>query len=559
MSTALKRYGPFALVAVVVAAAIALFGNGDDKKNDSDDTATITDRHELTESGPMTPAKAKLLGETVDFGPDCDMTTERVELPSLYAPPCVEPFTGDNGGATSPGVTADEILIVRYAPDPKLDPVTTALLNSGGADTDPVVVRESIDDYLKVYESLFETYGRTVRIEDFTATATDAEGQKADAIAIADMKPFAVLAAAVSESFATELASREIICAPGCLSAPRESLTEQYEPYLWSTTPSANQLVALAGEMVAKLAGPGKAVMAGDEALRSQDRVYGLLHYNTPDRSHDEAFERFRDSLTASGIELASEIEFMIDPARAQENARTNILKLKDQGVTTVLYYGDPYNPSYLTKAATDQGYSPEWILGPSVLADATFFGRTYDQAQWGNGFGMSLNPARGEFETYDPVRIYQWAYGRKPPANTVLVNEPPLRLLLTGIHLAGPELTPETFRDGLYRFPPSGGVATLPMLSWGENDVWPDVDPGGTDDIALVWWDAGASGEDELGSAGKGMYRYAAGAKRYTVGKLPASPDEAGLFDDASSILTFDEIPATDLAPTYPKPDVGG
>ena len=40
----------------------------------------------------------------------------------------------------------------------------------------------------------------------------------------------------------------------------------------------------------------------------------------------------------------------------------------------------------------------------------------------------------------------------------------------LTGIHLAGPNLTPATFRDGLYRFPPSGGVATLPLLSWGEN-----------------------------------------------------------------------------------------
>jgi hypothetical protein len=557
---ALKRYGPFVLVAVVVVGAIAIFGSGGDEgDDDTAGPATVTDRDELTESGPMTPAKAKMLGQTVDFGPNCDTATERVKIPSLYAPPCVEPFTGDNGGATSPGVTADEILIIRYAADPKLDPVTTALLNSGGADTDPAVIKESIDDYAALYSSILETYGRKLRIEDFTATATgaDPEGQKADAIAIADKKPFAVLAGSVSESFATELATREIICAPGCLNAPRESLTKEYEPYIWSTTPSANQLVALAGEMIAKLAGPGKAELAGDEAMRSQSRVYGLLHYNTPDRAHDEAYERFRDVLSDSGIELATDIEFMIDPSTAQENARTNILKLKQKGVTTVLYYGDPYNPGYLTKAATEQGYFPEWILGPSVLADATFFGRTYDQQQWGNGFGMSLSPARGDFENYDPVRIYEWAYGKPPPANTVLVNEPPLRMLLTGIHLAGPNLTPDTFRDGLYRYPPSGGVATLPLLSWGENEVWPDVDPGGVDDIALVWWDPAATGEDELGNDGSGMYRYAKAGARYTVGKLPATAADAGLFDDASSILMFDDLPATDEAPTYPPPDI--
>ena len=170
---ALKRYGPFVLVAVVVVGAIAIFGSGGD--DDTAGPATVTDRDELTESGPMTPAKAKMLGQTVDFGPSCDTATERVKIPSLYAPPCVEPFSGDNGGATATG---------------------------GGADTDPAVIKESIDDYAALYSSILETYGRKIRIEDFTATATgaDPEGQKADAIAIADKEPFAVLAGSVSES-----------------------------------------------------------------------------------------------------------------------------------------------------------------------------------------------------------------------------------------------------------------------------------------------------------------------------------------------------------------------
>ena len=64
----------------------------------------------------MTPEKAELLGEDVDFGPTCDTDLGRIMLKSVYAPPCVEPFEGDNGGATSAGVTADEVTVVYYQP-----------------------------------------------------------------------------------------------------------------------------------------------------------------------------------------------------------------------------------------------------------------------------------------------------------------------------------------------------------------------------------------------------------------------------------------------------------
>ena len=47
-------------------------------------------------------------------------------LKSVYAPPCVEPFEGDNGGATSAGVTADAVTVVFYRADPALDPLTAA-------------------------------------------------------------------------------------------------------------------------------------------------------------------------------------------------------------------------------------------------------------------------------------------------------------------------------------------------------------------------------------------------------------------------------------------------
>jgi hypothetical protein len=111
---ALKRYGPIVLVVVLIAAAVAIFGGGgDDNKDNASSETGSSSEEELIRSGPMTPAKAELEGKTdIDWGPNCDTKTGRIKLKSVYAPPCVEPFTGDNGGATSPGVTADSVKIV---------------------------------------------------------------------------------------------------------------------------------------------------------------------------------------------------------------------------------------------------------------------------------------------------------------------------------------------------------------------------------------------------------------------------------------------------------------
>ena len=66
----------------------------------------------LVKTGPMTPEKAALLGKNVDFGPNCDTTTGRVKIPSVYSPPCIQPFSGRNSGATASGVTDQDIKVV---------------------------------------------------------------------------------------------------------------------------------------------------------------------------------------------------------------------------------------------------------------------------------------------------------------------------------------------------------------------------------------------------------------------------------------------------------------
>ena len=126
------------------------------------------------------------------------------------------------------------------------------------------------------------------------------------------------------------------------------------------------------------------------------------------------------------------------------------------------------------------------------------------------------------------------------------------------GVSLAGPKLTPQLFRDGLFRYPPSGGDAINPQLSWGKHGVWPFTDFNGSEDAGMLWWDPSAVGEDEVRQVGNGLYRYADGAKRYTRGKFPAK-GQGGLFDTASSVTVFQELPATAPRPDYPPPAAGG
>ncbi len=560
---AARRYGPIAAVVALIGGAVVVFGGGGGGDGDGDGGAggdsEVASEEELIRSGPMTPQKAELEGVEVDFGPGCDTALGTITLPSVYAPPCVEPFEGDNGGATSPGVTTDEILIVDYQSDPALDPLTAAMVGGTGADIDPESSSQTTQGYIDLYNRIFETYGRTVRVETYMGQGAgdDLEAAKSDAIAIAEMEPFAVLGgpAQASPVFAAEIASRGIVCVGGCALALPEDIVEQYEPYLWQSLQTPNQGVLSASMAIGQYAGPGKAELAGDEAMRDQDRVYGVMHYDTPNGDHRPVYEEFVSHLEEQGIELATDIEFQLDLARSQENARTWIGKLKDAGVTTVIYYGDPITPSALTTEATAQDYWPEWILGPSLLMDTTIFGRLTDGEQWKNGFGVSTNPTRGAVEATEAFNIYDWAYGELPPSNTARVIEPPVRTIFNGIHMAGPDLNPETFRDAMFRLPPAGGSPASPLVSRGDHGFWSGTDWGGNDDGTLIWWDPTATGEDEAGTEGVGMYRYANGGERFTYGNRPDDPDEVGLFDVERSVTVYDEVPEDDRVPDYPPP----
>src|SRR5262245_14806998 len=301
------RYAPVVVIVLVIGAFVALRGGGDDKDAAPGGSGSSSDEEDLIRSGPMTPQKAELVGKTgVDFGPDCDTETGRIKLPVVIAPPCVEPFTGDNGGATSPGVTGAEILVVYYETDPDIDPLGAASISSLGVDVDPDGTVKALQGYADLYNKLFETYGRTVRFERFVGSgqASDVEAAKADAIAIGDEHPFAVIGgpANATQVFGPEIAAQGIVCGPGCSGPAPDGVIEANSPLMWTDGPTPDQAAALTAEMVGKLAGPGKAELAGDPDLAAQDRRYAVVHYDTADGTQAPVFDQLVDDLADQGI-----------------------------------------------------------------------------------------------------------------------------------------------------------------------------------------------------------------------------------------------------------------
>jgi hypothetical protein len=106
-------------------------------------------------TAPLTFDQAQAEGKTVDWGPNCDTTTGKVAVPSGYAPPCVEPWTGgDNGGATARGVTKDTITVALYQAQPDL--LQQAYFQNSGSDESLAKERDTTQAYIDYFSSHYE-------------------------------------------------------------------------------------------------------------------------------------------------------------------------------------------------------------------------------------------------------------------------------------------------------------------------------------------------------------------------------------------------------------------
>ena len=547
-SRTLLRYTPVVgVVVVVVVAVLVLKGNNDNGSSPKPPAPSGS------ASGPVVFSTANK--DSVKWGPKCDTTRGTVAVPLTYAPPCVKPFTGNNGGATAPGVTGDTITIALYQTQP--DILQQTFFQQSGSDESLQAELETVQQYVSFFESHYETYGRHVKIVPVKASGApdDENAARADAIKVAtQVHAFASWGGPNETSaYADELAARGVMCIGDCLLTATNSYAQKSANHVWLTFPSIEQLGAHWDEFLTRELVGRKAQFAGSPELRARKRVFGVVRFDESFAGLDQAGAGFVKQLRKQGVPLGAEIPYQLDLSKAQENARNMIAKLKAGKVTTVVFAGDPVTPVSLTQEATAQSYFPEWVVLGAAYTDTSLFGRTYDQKQWAHAFGVSTLPAPVVPTADQLYKVLVWQTGKGPAAKTfkVLVQAP--LIFYTALHLAGPDLTPDSFRAGLFRFPSGATHPTDLHISWGNHGIWPGVDLFGSDDATQIWWNPKAKGVDEVGNEGTGLWEYSRRGKRYLPGQWPSG--EPDVFTPATSITQYTAIPPADQPPSYPSP----
>lgn len=569
----LTRWGPVAGIAAVAAigAGVILTTGDDDEKSaatttvaetsaptsssDSGDTTTTTPKGPdgITYPLSFTDATDQGIADTIDWGPRCDTERGRLAVPDFFAPVCMAPFEGDNGGATAPGVTAEEITIVFYEGQEN-DPIIQFITSAVAVDDTNAQQFDTMQNLVTYYETYFELYGRTVNLITYEGTggALDEVAARADARQIADTyEPFVVFGGpALTSAFADELASNEVMCI-GCTPGQPASFYEERDPYVWALDGSSLQKQAHVVEFIEKQL-VGKNAEFGGDAVKDQPRKFGLVYLESSGASKELA-DTFGAAMAAIDAPFAETVAYQLDPATLPQSATQIVTKMKAAGVTTVVFSGDPVAPGNITSEATAQEYFPEWVVAASTLVDTTAFSRTYDQQQWAHAFGVTQLAVRTDAERFGAYAIYDWFNGEPPPADgTIGVNAPNPALFFAVAQAVGPNLTPETWRDTLFAGTGTIPGISVPFLRWGDLDYWPTFDYHGIDDATVFWYDPTATGPDELRRDGTGMYQFVDGGARYLPGEWPA---ESKLFDPDGAVSFYEDPPPGEEPPSDYQP----
>lgn len=570
-SKSIKKWGPIgALVAIVVivVAVVVSSGGGDEATTDSSpassDAPTGSEAPTDSTAGgadtwdfPLSYAQAKeTLSEeafnAIDWGTRCDAEKGTIAVPDYFAPACMAPFTGDNGGATATGVTADEITIVHYQ-GPDNDPIINYITSAVKVDETNAQENATIEGFIKYFETYYELYGRKIKYVSYESTglANDEVTARADAQRIVEeYKPFAVVGGpALTNAFADEMAARETVCI-SCGGGTAEWFAER-DPYLWNLDGSSEQKQVHVVEFIGKQLA-GKPASHAGEALKAETRKFAVVYEASGGAESQRLADLMEARMTEAGAAPDLMLAYTLDPGTIQQQASQIVAKMKAAGITTVVMSTDPVAPGDFTREATTQEYEPEWLVAAATLTDTNAFGRGYDQAQWTHAFGVTSLAVRVNPDVVGSKILYKWFTGQDAPAPLgAPVFMPGFSLLFSALQGTGPTLTPQTLGDFIKTIKTTPAM-TASYLTYGDQGIWDATDYNGVDDATVFWWDATATGPDENGREGTGLMKFVDGGKRYLPGEWPT---EDKLFVQDGAVAIYDTAPASETPPSYPSP----
>ena len=441
----------------------------------------------------------------------------------LNPPPCVQTWPGgSNGGATSPGVTGDEITVLMY--HNKENPASSAIIKQVGVYMSPAEDAAYLKAAAAFINARYQLYGRTLKLVNVVGQCDIAPPQESCFRAEADSlvsryKPFAVFwANNMNETaFLDELSRKGVVNWGGWNFT--DAFSGSLRPFRWDVLMGGDRQAEIAAEYWCKQLANRPAKFAGSE-LKGKPRKVAVLTADTPMTAPNG---RKLLSLLQKCDKNSPKLQlYSSNTSTAASQSTTTMAQLHRDGVTSILWFSDPIAPVYATKQMTSQGYFPEHVLVGSGLLDFDSLGQAYDQQQWRSAFGLSDVGAAMPTEQADAGRVFAAGGGGDPTelSDYAQIVWGYLSLIAAGIERAGPTLTPLTFERGLHSMPGFG--------SWQQKHdprLWftkfGPADYTAISDARQVFWDPDATSPVN----GKpGAYIALNGGRRYQAGELPSS-----------------------------------
>ena len=246
--------------------------------------------------------------------PQCDPTVRRIRIQTYAAPLCVKAWKdgADNGGATAQGVTKDSILVVVLWSELNSEQAGSRMglyenQATGQNDLDGAV--NALIDQNEIYKHTYETWGRDVEFKFVKSSGTDEASQRADAVAVAAMKPFAVIDAASHIGTPAvgggPVFEQAVLNAGVPFVAPRPAADPKESTRVYGLN---------AAEILGKYLKGGKAEYAGD-ALKDKPRKFGVLY------ASNFNIDYFEQQLAKRGIKLTEKAEYTVPVNESVQNA----------------------------------------------------------------------------------------------------------------------------------------------------------------------------------------------------------------------------------------------
>lgn len=398
--------------------------------------------------------------------------------------------SGNSVGGTLQGVTSTEVKVVfAYMPEPcGQDPTAFANQVAGAGDPEASIanaVQYFNDRALEIFgpdmpSSLKSQlgqgyYGRKVK----PIVVTDrgdfcAELSQQDARDAADKhQPFANIGG--SNEWDNIMPSKRILRVSGRPALDKYFLDRR--PYLWGPITGASDINDFLGGYVGSYL-KGKAPKdTGDLRVdAATQRTYGIIYHDDPETK--AGVDDLIGEIGKRGVKVAKAVGYEPNLGTIDEQSRSVMEQFVNNNpiITSILMVMDPIAVSFMSTAADRQQYRPEWISSTWGLADGSVIPRTFmSRLQQSNVFGISsFFPSRQiEEEGQEAYLAWKKMHPESVPPSDWAGWYLQAKLIFRGIALAGPNLSPSTFEQGMNKYcnPCSRLNPKDPLQGWGPND----------------------------------------------------------------------------------------